>query len=53
MVVPMKKAKEKATLKKNANFQGSLRVPLPPKEDYGTGLPNKKMPKARSKGVKQ
>lgn len=54
MVVSMKKnmRKEKKTLKKNANYQGSLEVPLPPKVDYGTGLPNKKMPKARSKGMK-
>ena len=44
----MKNNQPKKTLKKNANYQGSLKVPLPPKEDYGTGLPNKKIPKARS-----
>jgi hypothetical protein len=55
MVVSMKKgkAKEKKTLKDNANYQGGLKVPLPVKTDYGTGLPNKRVPTARSKGVKK
>ena len=26
----------------NAHYQGSLKVPLPPKKEYGTGLPHKK-----------
>jgi hypothetical protein len=30
------------TLKDNANYQGSLKDPLPPKEEYGTGLKSKK-----------
>lgn len=46
------KEKPKKVLKKNANYQGSVKVPLPPKEDYGNGLPNKKIPKAKCKGVK-
>lgn len=30
------------TFSDNANYQGSLKVPLPAKKEYGTGLPHKK-----------
>lgn len=30
------------TFDDNANYQGSLKVPLPAKTEYGTGLPYKK-----------
>lgn len=47
----MKKAAPKI-LKKNANKQGGLSVPLPPKTAYGTGMKDTKIGKAKSKGVK-
>jgi hypothetical protein len=37
------KASGKAkTFNDNAHYQGSLKVPLPAKKEYGTGLPYKK-----------
>lgn len=34
------------TFMENATYQGSKKVPLPAKKEYGTGLPSKKgMPK--------
>lgn len=30
------------TFDDNAHYQGSLKVPLPAKKEYGTGLPYKK-----------
>jgi hypothetical protein len=44
----MKKSPKKI-LKENANKQGGLTVPLPPKTAYGTGLPDTKIAKAKQK----
>lgn len=39
----VKKANGKSkTFEENANYQGSVKVPLTPKKEYGTGLPHKK-----------
>ncbi len=40
----------KKTFEDNAHYQGSKKVPLPAKKEYGTGLPAKKpMPKLSGK----
>ena len=37
-----KQSGKQKTFKDNGNYQGSLKVPLPQKNEYGTGLPFKK-----------
>lgn len=48
-----KKKGNQTTFQENAHYQGSLKVPLPAKKEYGTGLPYKKpaAPLAKKKAI--
>lgn len=55
MEVKKKALGKQKTFQDNAHNQGSLKVPLPQKKEYGTGLPFKKpaAPLAKKKPVSQ